>query len=360
MDVKTLVYFDLEATGLKSSGKPRITELSLVAVNIQDVLDLHVKIVDLLENRSEPDRRMFQVESLLPRVLNKLTLCVYPMATILPGVSSITGLDNYNLTGQSRFDKNTVDMLNSFLARLPPPVCLVAHNGDLYDFPLLKAELNKMGGKLSSQVLCVDSYVGIKQIFKGRGEDKLEREIVEKEVEAVIELLDAGEFETEMEMGRSDNNTRTTQVLSQSRVSKYSVPTQRAKRRPSLPLTNSPAVFKMSKISKHENESTPTKTDSVLRSKERDTGKMKQVSCSAMFKSRKKLNFSNPRSDIPSSFSLINLHTHLLGRPPAQSHGAEADCLALLRVTSMLGREWLDWVEDNCYMFNDCKEMWGM
>ena len=79
MDVKTLVYFDLEATGLKSSGKPRITELSLVAVNIQDVLDLHVKIVDLLENRSEPDRRMFQVESLLPRVLNKLTLCVYPI-----------------------------------------------------------------------------------------------------------------------------------------------------------------------------------------------------------------------------------------------------------------------------------------
>jgi len=113
MDVKTLVYFDLEATGLKSSGKPRITELSLVAVNIQDVLDLHVKIVDLLENRSEPSLRMFQVESLLPRVLNKLTLCVYPMATILPGVSSITGLDNYNLTGQARFDKNTVDMLNS-------------------------------------------------------------------------------------------------------------------------------------------------------------------------------------------------------------------------------------------------------
>ena len=37
-DIKTLVYFDLEATGLKSSGKPRITELSLVAVNLQDVL----------------------------------------------------------------------------------------------------------------------------------------------------------------------------------------------------------------------------------------------------------------------------------------------------------------------------------
>ena len=36
--IKTLVYFDTEATGLKSSGRPRITELSLVAVNLQDVL----------------------------------------------------------------------------------------------------------------------------------------------------------------------------------------------------------------------------------------------------------------------------------------------------------------------------------
>ena len=37
-EIKTYVYFDLEATGLKNSGKPRITELSLVAVNQQDVL----------------------------------------------------------------------------------------------------------------------------------------------------------------------------------------------------------------------------------------------------------------------------------------------------------------------------------
>ena len=34
--IKTLVYFDLEATGLKSSGRPRISELSFVAVNAQE------------------------------------------------------------------------------------------------------------------------------------------------------------------------------------------------------------------------------------------------------------------------------------------------------------------------------------
>ena len=83
--------------------------------------------------------------------MNKLTVCVYPLATILPEVSMITGLDNYNLSGQATFDTETGELLNSFLARLPKPLCLVAHNGGLYDFPLLKAEL-----------------VCIKEIFKRR------------------------------------------------------------------------------------------------------------------------------------------------------------------------------------------------
>jgi hypothetical protein len=43
-EIKTLVYCDLEATGMKSSGKPRISELSLVAVNIEDIMELHSQI----------------------------------------------------------------------------------------------------------------------------------------------------------------------------------------------------------------------------------------------------------------------------------------------------------------------------
>ena len=39
-EIKSLVYFDIEATGLKNSGKPCITEVSLVAVNSKDVLEL--------------------------------------------------------------------------------------------------------------------------------------------------------------------------------------------------------------------------------------------------------------------------------------------------------------------------------
>ena len=204
-DVKTLVYFDLEATGLKSSGKPRITELSLVAVNIEDVLDLQEKLVDNCKQNKK-----LNVSSLVPRVLNKLTLCVYPMAPILPvvtnitgldncqgvaggaGYTNITGLDNYNLTDQAKLDSNTLDLLNSFLARLPPPVCLVAHNGDQYDFPLLKAELARVGGGLGAHILCVDSYVGIRDIFNRKHEAE------KGEVTNSITNSSSGQLDSEM------------------------------------------------------------------------------------------------------------------------------------------------------------------
>ena len=119
--IKTFVYFDLEATGLKSSGRPRISEISFVAVNSEHVEELNLKIQNHLRKRNNQDY-VFQLESLLPRVLNKITLCVYPMATIMPEVSDITELDNYNLTGQTKFDGNTGHLLNNFLDRLPTPM----------------------------------------------------------------------------------------------------------------------------------------------------------------------------------------------------------------------------------------------
>ena len=240
--IKTLVYLDLEATGLRSSGRPRISEISFVAVNSEDVEELYLNIQNHLKDKKNQDYS-YQIESLIPRILNKLTLCVYPMATVMPDVTDITGLDNYNLNDQTRFDANTGHLLNNFLARLPSPVCLVAHNGNVYDYPLFKAEMEKAGIQVGSDILCADSYIGIKAIFQNRT--------------GLIEAVDAEKKQT-----------------------------------------------------------------------------------------------------APQSFSLINLHKHLIGCKPTRSHGAEADCLALLRTTSALGNDWLDWVEKNCKLFSDCKKMW--
>ena len=83
----------------------------------------------------------------------------------------------------------------------------------------------------------------------------------------------------------------------------------------------------------------------------------KKICQASIFKTSKIHDYS--RRTEPESYSLIRLHQHFLNCAPARSHGAEADCLALLRITSTLGQEWLDWVEKHCIMFSDCRKMWG-
>ena len=318
-EVKTLVYFDLEATGLKSSGQPRICEIFFLAVNIEDVLQLGLR---LKENRKLCEN------SVLPRIVNKLTLCVYPMAIIVPLVSDLTGLDNYNLSGQSKFTKTTAELLNSFLSCLPSPVCLVAHNGNAYDFPLLKAELENLGTELNPGTLVVDSLLGLRELLQKQG--KTERinpanvnykEIKAREIYAATELVKAGMFEAEMMEGHSESLDKGSSKILQadSEVT---------------PSRNIKTVVQCLKLSKHAH-----------------------ISHSQKLKIRKKLTYSSQST--PTSFTLGNLHKHLLGVAPAQSHGAEADCEALLRTSAVLGEDWIKRVKDNSYPFAKCKKMWG-
>ena len=351
-EIKTLVYFDIEATGLKSSGRPRITEISFVAVDIQEIFSLNQKLLEKVKNiKSQKD--ILELELLLPRVLNKLTLCLCPMAPIMPEVSRITGLDNYNLTGQAIFDKSTGDFLKAFLSRQPFPVCLVAHNGNMYDFPLLKAELLKAGSALESNIFCVDSYVGIKNIFKKNLESPLaknaqhasikcldERKLVEKEKQAVKLLLEAGEFDEEMEIDKNKSNRTSDSLVNE----------------------NSGIFFNFNMlIDKNKSELTPLKNSNPLNinphSRMTKIVQRKKMQSSEYSKSKKKIEFST--YEYPKSFSLENLHIHLLGYPPVVSHGAEADCLALLRITAVLGEKWLDWVNNNCSLFSNTERMWG-
>jgi len=73
-------------------------------------------------------------------------------------------------------------------------------------------------------------------------------------------------------------------------------------------------------------------------------------------KVKKRLAFE-PGTGTPHSFSLPNLHAHFLGFPPRVSHGAESDCLSLLRVTAAIGPKFLDYVNSNHQLFNKCQKM---
>ncbi|XP_067651549.1 three-prime repair exonuclease 1-like [Haliotis asinina] len=141
--IQSFVIFDTETTGLPKQD-PKITELCFLGVGRKYLEDAKVGVD--------------------PRVTNQLLLCVDPCKHIEPEAASITGLDNETLADQKPFDKDMVQLMSSFLGRLPKPVCLVAHNGDRFDYPLLVSELRQVSSELQDDLLCVDSLTAFKTL----------------------------------------------------------------------------------------------------------------------------------------------------------------------------------------------------
>lgn len=108
----------------------QITELSIVAVSVDDFLDA----------------------ADLPRVQNKITVCFNPEREIENEASKLTGLTNWMLSRQSNFNENALHLLECFLQHLEQPICFIAHNGDRFDFPLLGQRFDLLGHGIYSMV----------------------------------------------------------------------------------------------------------------------------------------------------------------------------------------------------------------
>ncbi|KAM9042332.1 LOW QUALITY PROTEIN: three prime repair exonuclease 2 [Megaptera novaeangliae] len=120
---ETFVFLDLEATGLPSVD-PKIAEISLFPIHRSS-----------LEN-PECDESDAPV---LPQVPDKLTLCTSPERPFTAKASEITSLSSEGLARcqKAGFDGAVVRTPQAFLSRQEGPLCLMAHNGFDYDFPLL-------------------------------------------------------------------------------------------------------------------------------------------------------------------------------------------------------------------------------
>ena len=120
--METYVFFDLETTALHNA---KITEICLSAVNVSSLLD------------TEP--------GLMPRIQDKMLMVVDPDAPIEPDASQISGLSNDLITNSVKptFDTNTAWAIAQFLNQQSGNICLVAHNGNRFDFPLLKKALSR-------------------------------------------------------------------------------------------------------------------------------------------------------------------------------------------------------------------------
>ena len=132
----TFIFLDLETTGLI---KPvEITELSMIAVERAHII-----------NGSKT--------KMVPRLLDKLTTCVRPTKEIESQASMVTCISNEDLEKKKEFDIELGGTVRSFIMRQQQPACLVAHNGDNFDFKILVSHLNTVGITLPGTVYATDS-----------------------------------------------------------------------------------------------------------------------------------------------------------------------------------------------------------
>ena len=125
--IKSLVFFDLETTGLLNDPPAKITEVFFSAIERDQFVDC---------SKSRKVR---------PRVTNRLNLCINPSRKIHPEAVKVSNLDDLCLKNQSKFDDDVFNAIYSFLNRLEKPICLIAHNGINFDFPILVSEVAKLG-----------------------------------------------------------------------------------------------------------------------------------------------------------------------------------------------------------------------
>lgn len=141
--ISTFIFMDIESTCLlEDSRKCCITELCMIAVNRMD----------------------FEASDGFPRVTNKLTICLDPRKPISATSSHMTGLYNDSLEYQKAFTEKTCHLLNAFVDHLQRPVCVLAHNGNGFDFPLIASELKRISQSLDSSLLCADTLEAFRSL----------------------------------------------------------------------------------------------------------------------------------------------------------------------------------------------------
>ncbi|KAI9555832.1 hypothetical protein GHT06_018349 [Daphnia sinensis] len=147
-EINSLVFFDLETTGFKNA---QITELSFFSIEKSQFLNSQ--------------------KGKIPRVTNRLNMCINPSKPIEPQAAKITQMENRDLEHQSKFDDDVCDIILRFLNRLKKPVCVVAHNGQKFDFPVLKAEFARINQALPIDILCADSLPIFKKLEQMYGQE---------------------------------------------------------------------------------------------------------------------------------------------------------------------------------------------
>ncbi|XP_064457557.1 three-prime repair exonuclease 1-like isoform X2 [Ornithodoros turicata] len=317
--VETLVFFDLESTGLPSFIPKRqvnITEVGMVAIR--------------RDNFMSP-----------LRYLNKMTLCVRPRYSISDGASRLSGLYNEELERYPPFD-DCVQLIMQFLDSLPKPACLLAHNGNKFDFPLLTAELKRLGVGL--EISCCDTLPALKHVISlGTHNNNNNKSVEEQELAALERLPD--DFWTAFD-ACDIFDEGATMVVAEVTPSKH-VKTQpfnagpRKKPKPDEVNMSQANGFRRALFK-----------DDAMPSVAVDKVDSQNNGCSS-----RHLQGLTPKKT-RQLHSLAAIYDMFFGESLPNAHSADADCLALAKVCNYVRDAFLDYIDAHYVPLHNILSMW--
>ncbi|XP_059613761.1 uncharacterized protein LOC132259940 [Phlebotomus argentipes] len=308
VSIKSFVFLDTEGTGLPQfNGSTKIVEISLVACSV----DHFVASSD-------------QAETRLPRVQHKLTLCVNPFKRICDESTKITGLDNYDVEHESKFGIRELEMIKSFVERLQQPVCLVAHNGYEYDYPLLRKEFMKHKVAVPDGLLCADSLEIFRKIDAARDRERLEEEelaeFIENELKEMEKVAEAEERTTQLSgclriHKEPADGESPYEIICNLDISVMQKKNETTPKRAGV-ASSPPRMIRQRQARSSQGTSRDAREDEVPRARKQ------------LFPQKRK-------------YRLCDIYARFFGANPEDAHGAESDCYILMKCALKEARDFL-------------------
>lgn len=331
--IKTFAFFDLETTGLPDLEffKTKITELSVVAVSVEH----------LLEAKDAP------------RVQHKLTLCFNPFKRIDLKATEVTGLDNDLLEHHKKFDKNAMNLLECFLFQLQQPVCLIAHNGNHFDFPLIKKQCEVLDGSFPFSIKCCDSLPVFQQI-----DDLMAKklETLRKESYSLQEWNDALDdglvINPELEQLLDSESLNEPDAIFHNYVKKEIEQIEKLERE-----NRKPTDVDDMKLRQVINEQTPDKPTKPANLQPNDQRVQEQKKRAMTSKRELFPSTSAPKTRqwTKGKYTLREIYKRFYHSHPENSHDAESDVVSLLKCAIACKFDFVKIVNENCIEFKDVK-----
>ena len=233
-----------------------------------------------------------------------------------------SGLSNFLLENENKFNENSAKSLNFFIEHLQQPACLVAHNGKKFDFVMLKKELLRLDISLPDGLMCIDSL----DIFRA------------------IDLV------LEVENTRKDNDINEISELEEKTLSALEELEK--------------ADLQMAERQKF-NETTPHRDKMSIKIEPESKSSSKFI---FVPKSKRRLDFETPSLTQSSQFSqssqsplkkrkfrLIDIYERFYSEPLENAHCAEDDCITLLKCSVACKKEFVQYAELNAIPFSSIK-----